>query len=420
MDVSFALSSGSEEMVALNGGGSRISWGIAWEEAAEDTGTEAAAEEGVLPGADSEADGLSGEDETFQPSSGSIPDMEEAQDSAGMAADGTGLSVSTAMAPGTAAEPGSGYQPGGSVSDGEEGAGYENQEEAGGSRASGGSLYQEKESGGGPIKDWAAISEGSSEAAEAGSASTGMGSRRESPFMPFGTVRDDMAPAVYGVSGYREAAGESQDDKGQPGDGTEPEETADNKAYNMEQMKIENHNSGGCYTELLPGIDIQYTVSSVNIKENILVKSRDAAWEDITLRINHPGTMLIMEEDGSISVKENASEEEALYRFMAPFMYDAAGAFSEAVEYILTEESGGAALLTIRADREWMLSEDREYPVTIDPVTQTTRDRSTIEDTFVSEAEPDNAGFGSHGRVYVGRSHPYEKIRGLVRFTRLP
>ena len=388
VDVSFALSSGSSEMVYIDDGENILSWGLAEdsdlegskEEAPESTDVRIAIDAGETAGTE-ELHVDEGSDAGTAGGSGEIPGAEE---TAGTKAFGMGTGEAPEVQP------------------------------AGNPAAYTGDVYGSQGAGTPAMAaGLEAIAEHKAEAVE----------NRDVSFVPY-TYEDKEqggitpyragSTAGYGAAGAAgAAAGSTAAEAGSSGAG-------DNASYNLEQMKGENMNGGGRYSGLLPGIDFSYVVSSGNIKENIIIKDRDSAVPEITLKINHPGTVLKKEEDGSITVREIGESGEASYRFEVPFMYDSAGAISGGVEYMLEEAGEGSSLLTISADMDWMLSDEREYPVVIDPVTETSRNRSTIEDAFVSEAEPGNSEFGSHGRVYVGRSHPYERIRGLVRFTSLP
>ena len=51
----------------------------------------------------------------------------------------------------------------------------------------------------------------------------------------------------------------------------------------------------------------------------------------------------------------------------APFMYDANGNRNENVYYEIEENGMDSYIFTVLADKEWINSEERTFPVTIDP-----------------------------------------------------
>ena len=63
-------------------------------------------------------------------------------------------------------------------------------------------------------------------------------------------------------------------------------------------------------------------------------------------------------------------DNETVFYIPAPYMYDAEGEFSDAVTYSLENENGNKYILTITADNNWIDSDNRKFPVTIDPTVQ--------------------------------------------------
>lgn len=76
-----------------------------------------------------------------------------------------------------------------------------------------------------------------------------------------------------------------------------------------------------------------------------------------------PGLTAQVEEDGSIIF---CAQEETVFTIPAPFMYDASGAVSEAVQYNLQREGTGYRL-TLTAQASWINDPSRSFPVVIDP-----------------------------------------------------
>ncbi len=188
--------------------------------------------------------------------------------------------------------------------------------------------------------------------------------------------------------------------------------------YNAEQMAVPNLTSGGVYTDILPGVDIQYVLESVNLKENVILKSKTSAEQVLKFRVHHPGMKMTLEEDGSVTIKK-AQEEVTPYTFMRPYMYDSQGNTSTDVTYQLTSEGEDTTVLTILPDREWLMADDREYPVTIDPVTETQKETKSIVDAFVRQKQPGEAASG-WGSFAVGYVPSYGICRSLVKFNNLP
>jgi RHS repeat-associated protein len=91
-----------------------------------------------------------------------------------------------------------------------------------------------------------------------------------------------------------------------------------------------------------------------------------------------------MTEDGAIEFRD--AEDEAVIILPAPLMSDSAAepALSTAVHYELSPEDNGRWALTVRADREWLSSPERVWPVRIDPTLKI--NSSTLECTYGGKA----------------------------------
>ena len=160
--------------------------------------------------------------------------------------------------------------------------------------------------------------------------------------------------------------------------------------------------------------DLEYVVTSTGIKENIILKSKYAK-NSYTFVVDADGLTLTKKEDGSISaVNEN---EEEIFLIPAPFMYDSNNVYSYDVEYNLSEKNNGKYEITVVADEAWLQSEERAYPVVVDPVITTKQKKSAIATTFVSSGYA-STNMNNMQDLYIGvESANYKKCRTLVKFA---
>lgn len=204
-----------------------------------------------------------------------------------------------------------------------------------------------------------------------------------------------------------------------------PEELTDSaeiEEYNREQTAVKNLTSSGIYEEILPGIDLRYILHSNAIKENIIVKNREAvSLLPLSFTIDHPGLAIRKEEDGSLSLYKEEEPEKAVFTFLAPFMSDANGAVSYDVEYQVSESGQeGQSVLTVVPDREWLEDEQRVFPLLIDPITKTeTSSNEPIKEAFVTQVDP-NTNFGNVEFMTTGSTRSGHKTRSLIKFDNLP
>ena len=84
-------------------------------------------------------------------------------------------------------------------------------------------------------------------------------------------------------------------------------------------------------------------------------------------------------------------EEQEVFCVHAPCMKDAGGEKSETIRLSLTETEADVCRITFLPDMEWLGSENRLFPVVIDPVTTTSKKASEIYDAHVDSLyEEDN------------------------------
>ena len=120
------------------------------------------------------------------------------------------------------------------------------------------------------------------------------------------------------------------------------------------------------FADVEPDTDYEYSVEGSGVKENIVVKKPAAVYrypfalrcENVTARFD--------ERAKRIAFVSNETGDEVFF-IPAPFMTDANGITSTAVNFEVKTSDNGAVLLTVTADADWMNSPKRAFPVAIDP-----------------------------------------------------
>ncbi len=148
------------------------------------------------------------------------------------------------------------------------------------------------------------------------------------------------------------------------------------------------------YKAAFEGADLEYTVSSSRIKENIVVNEKQDNYE-YKFEINYGSLIPVTNEDGSISFFNSEDDEEAAFLLSAPYMVDASGEYSDSVEMSL---SGN--ILTVTADSKWLNSIGRDFPVKIDP--SVTVSSTSFIDSTVRYFQSGN-NYGSEDTLYSGK-----------------
>ena len=170
------------------------------------------------------------------------------------------------------------------------------------------------------------------------------------------------------------------------------------------------------YPEIFSDVDLEYVVSGEGIKENIILKNENAPTEfrfhyetgHLSLRLNDEGNLELI--DG----------EKVVFTIEKPVMFDSAKAFSEKVKMILEETGNGKFTLTLIPDEEWLSSEDRAWPVVIDPTVFSSTIDKTIWDINLSKSNPSIAQSHLADDNAVGSNGTYDVWRSLICFKEMP
>ncbi len=147
----------------------------------------------------------------------------------------------------------------------------------------------------------------------------------------------------------------------------------------IEEAKLVNNDSFVTYSNVRSNTDIEYVLSGNDVKENIIVKAPESSYV-YKFEITLSGLYAILNENGSISIIDAESNEEK-YSIPAPYMYDAEHNFSYDVSYTLVSSGEDKYILTVTADKDWINSDDRAFPVVIDPTIQNSGSADTYVDS---------------------------------------
>ena len=165
---------------------------------------------------------------------------------------------------------------------------------------------------------------------------------------------------------------------------TNNESTLPEDATELQKMTVLDKISASVlYEDILDGVDLEYVINGSSVKENIIVKEKAEAYSySFTLSLNNLYAEL--NSLGEVEIKA-ADSGECVYLIPAPVMWDSAEVVSDKVTPSLTYLENGKYTLTISADSEWMNSNERVYPITIDPPLYTNTN-SQITDIYVSSS----------------------------------
>ena len=126
-------------------------------------------------------------------------------------------------------------------------------------------------------------------------------------------------------------------------------------------------------------VDIQYTVLPGKVKENIVLDQK-VGFESYTMSIICEGLSAVITEENCVEFLD--ANKEPQYIIQAPYMYDDIYEISYDIEMNLVATDEGYDI-TIFPDQDWLNSEERVYPIVIDPTVRTNTTKSNFSDTYI-------------------------------------
>jgi RHS repeat-associated protein len=155
------------------------------------------------------------------------------------------------------------------------------------------------------------------------------------------------------------------------------------------------------YADVFGSADVQYRVSSEGVKKEIILEEApEEASFTFTMRMG--GVVAREMDDGSIGFFPPGKELAPVFRIPKPFMYDSADepAWSDAVTQSVTQTGSGIEV-TISADEEWLASDERVYPIVIDPTIIVEPTPTQGQDAMIRKAAP-TTNYGESWQLGVG------------------
>lgn len=180
-------------------------------------------------------------------------------------------------------------------------------------------------------------------------------------------------------------------------------DTNENNQQIKEQLKTQSDSA--LYENVMPETDIEYSISSNKIKENIIINQPSAIKEQYSFNLSAEGLTGVIEDDNSVSFL-NADGEKIFY-IPAPFMKDASEITSLNIDIDLTNNGNGEYVLTYSPDSEWLNDELRTFPIIIDPIIGVANS-TWIEDVSVTSENPDD-NFYTDSATITANGLTYDK-----------
>ena len=170
---------------------------------------------------------------------------------------------------------------------------------------------------------------------------------------------------------------------------------------------LDNITSNAEYKNIYNNVDLQCNVTTKGVKENIVLNSPNAKNEYV-ISYNIGKLTPKLKDDNTIDLYNGKN---VVYTISAPYMVDANQKYSENISLEILNHKDDTMQVKLIADKDFLLSSDIKYPVTIDP---------EISSGQVSNTKYSYVGYGTSSTKY---NPPYtlsssEYIRWVI--TKLP
>lgn len=190
-----------------------------------------------------------------------------------------------------------------------------------------------------------------------------------------------------------------------------------NKSYLVINLQNENscsptkkNNNEILFKNILDGIDIDYKLMDNKVKESLIINNRI---ENLTkLIFNVDTNMDLVEQNHKIVA---TSEDGDVFTIETPFMYDTNDIYSYNISYKLNKIEN-KYFLELLLDSEWLLAENRAYPVVIDPTITNSASDSNVYDTYIYSGDA-NVDRNSQDNLKVGIDSNNIVYRTLLKFN---
>lgn len=169
------------------------------------------------------------------------------------------------------------------------------------------------------------------------------------------------------------------------------------------------------YANVHSNTNVVYDLDSNRVKESIVLAKPDDTLRGYRYTLN-VGTMIpVLQDDGSIIFY--APDEETVVMVMpAPYLQDNVFEISTDVSVTLTGK-GSQYVLTYTLPQEWLASEDRQWPVILDPVIKADLDVDNIIDAVIAS----NHTYSYTNPILdIGLGSSYGIKRSFLKYENLP
>lgn len=187
------------------------------------------------------------------------------------------------------------------------------------------------------------------------------------------------------------------------------------KIQNEHVTSILKNRSSVSYASVKSNIDLNYYICGQTLKEALIFHSLPSP-ESFAFNFSYTGLSAVLEDDNSVTFYDEAGE--SVFVIASPFMFDSGEGYSTDISVTLEQTNTGCRYI-LTPDREWLKSQERVFPITLDPTIYTTQSTNYIHDNGVQQSDP-NTNYITANRMYVGSGSSSKQGRIYFKLTQWP
>ncbi|MBE6144280.1 MAG: RHS repeat-associated core domain-containing protein [Firmicutes bacterium] len=168
---------------------------------------------------------------------------------------------------------------------------------------------------------------------------------------------------------------------------------------------VKKENGNVCYENILDNVDIKYFIKSNKVKEDIIIKNKEANIKKVSFIIETNLSLYVV--NNKINAFKN---DDIIFVLDAPFMYDANGNINKNIYYEL-KKTDNLYKLDLTLDEKWLTQ--AAYPVIIDPTITEYSENDSVVDTYIY---PGDTGVDRNSQDILKAG--VERINGVDRINR--
>ena len=168
------------------------------------------------------------------------------------------------------------------------------------------------------------------------------------------------------------------------------------------------------YEDVYTNTHVLYDLESNKVKESIVLEQYNAALQGYSYALQVGELVPQLQEDGSILLLDK-EEENIVLAMPAPYLTDSAMAYCDDITVELVGK-GGTYILTYLLPQQWLSSQERAWPVVLDPVVSPTLSTANIQDKTVGQKRT----YTNEGILDAGYYSSDGITRFYLKYTNLP